>query len=999
MLEVSSGRQPADAGLGKRNRRGLSLRLRLSLLVVACIVPLLGFLLYYQYSEYREDTAALGVHTLELARTMSRLVDGELQARIAALETLTTSRALTTDDLARFRDKAEAVIALQIPGASIELVTEDGREIVNTSLRPDAPVPTRGNLGSLQRAFATGDPQVSSLYQSVTGKPVVAIDVPAKDALGKIVYVVSLHPNLDTFVDLIRRQRLPPTWVVSIFDRNGVNIARVPNGDKFRGSKASDSFFAALQSRSEGILDTTSLENIALLTTFAHSEQFSWAVALGVPRAELVDPIVAGARTTAIVGAVMLGFSLMLAVFASRRIAGPFRALRRLAAIGEDDALPDLAPTGLPEADEVAEALHSAEEERRRSRAAERVLRAGIESIPEGIAIYDAEDRLVMCNDGYRNLFVGRAHHVVVGARFEDMVRAAASGRPGAALGRTHEDWISDRLRDHRDPSAAAEQELPDGRWVLVRNRALADGGLVGLRVEITALKLAEQALRGTEARFRDVVESVPNGILIVNGRGAIEMVNAQTEYIFGYTRAELIGQPVEMLLPQRIRAAHPALRDRFFTEPRARLMGVGRDLQGCRKDGSEFPLEVGLSPIETDSGMMVLASIVDIADRRRTEEQLRQSQKMEAIGNLTGGMAHDFNNLLGIVILNLDLARGMVEAEGELSETIKEAHDAAWRGADLTRRLLAFARRQPLRPARIDVSALVADTVRLLRRLLGEDIEVTADLAEDVWPVTADPAQLESALANLANNARDAMPRGGRLIVTTANCRLDDDYAASHDDVTVGDYVMIEVTDTGTGMSPEIRAQIFEPFFTTKEAGKGTGLGLSMVFGFMRQSGGHINVYSEPGAGTTFRLYLPRSAVEGPVVETAASAPSAMGAGETVLVVEDNASVRRAVLRQLRQLGYVVVECERAVAALAVLQHQPVDLLFTDIVMPGGLDGVELARLAHERWPDLKIVLTSGFPQARVDENGDLLASFQLLSKPYSREQLSAALREALDG
>src|SRR6266851_3738966 len=399
----------------------------------------------------------------------------------------------------------------------------------------------------------------------------------------------------------------------------------------------------------------------------------------------------------------------------------------------------------------------------------------------------------------------------------------------------------------------------------------------------------------------------------------------------------------------------------------------------------------------EAGTPLYLAGTIHDVTERRNTEHQLRQAQKMEAIGNLTGGMAHDFNNLLGIIVGNLDLARERVGSDDELCEIVDEALEATLRGADLTGRLLAFARRQPLRPVRIDVNKLVSDTMRLMRRLLGEDIEISLELAETIWPVTADPAQLEASLANLATNARDAMPKGGRLIITTANRRLDADYAAAHADVAEGDFVMIEVSDTGTGMSAEIISQVFDPFFTTKETGKGTGLGLSMVFGFLRQSGGHVNVYSEPDVGTTFRLYLPRMMTEALPREVAEARPVEPAAGETVLVVEDDPAVRRIVLRQLGEFGYRVLECDRAATALELLQREPVDLLLTDIVMPGGLDGIALARMAAERWPALKIVLTSGFPQARVDGNGELLGNMQLLSKPYRRAELAAALRIAL--
>ncbi len=382
-----------------------------------------------------------------------------------------------------------------------------------------------------------------------------------------------------------------------------------------------------------------------------------------------------------------------------------------------------------------------------------------------------------------------------------------------------------------------------------------------------------------------------------------------------------------------------------------------------------------------------------------RSEAQLRQAQKMEAIGNLTGGMAHDFNNLLGVIIGNLDLACERLGPDEELSELIHEAHDAALRGADLTRRLLAFARLQPLAPSRIDLNNLITDTVRLLHPLLGEHIEIAVQLAEKIWPVTADPAQLGSSLANLATNARDAMAHGGRLMIKTHNARLDANYADTHIDVNPGDYAVIEVSDTGSGMPPETVAQIFEPFFTTKEPDKGTGLGLSMVFGFLRQSGGHVSVHSEPGVGTSFRLYLPRSYAA--VAPNAAPGlrPAAGGTGECVLVVEDKPAMRRVAARQLHDLGYRVLEAGRATEALEVLQREPVDLLLSDVVMPGGMDGIELARLAIERWPLLKVVLSSGFPDVRGKHDKAFLETFQLLRKPYRKQDLARVLREALDG
>ncbi len=378
------------------------------------------------------------------------------------------------------------------------------------------------------------------------------------------------------------------------------------------------------------------------------------------------------------------------------------------------------------------------------------------------------------------------------------------------------------------------------------------------------------------------------------------------------------------------------------------------------------------------------------------TERQLRQAQKMEAIGNLSGGLAHDFNNMLGIIIGNLDLVGPLLRDNDAAAELVEEAIGAAVSGAELNRRLLAFARKQSLRPERIAANALISGIVRMLRRTLAENV----DLADNLWPIVADAAQLEACLINLAANARDAMPSGGQLLITTVNRCLDADYAAWNIEVTAGDYAAIEVTNTGTGMAPDIVQHIFEPFFTTKEPGKGTGLGLSTVFGFIKQSGGHINVYSEPSVGTTFRPYLPRAASE--TAEAAQPQPTLplRGAGERVLAVEDNPRLLQVVMRQLRQLGYRPIEADGPTAARAILEREQIDLLFTDVVMPGPLDGIVLARQVTERWPTVKVLLTSGYAGNNLGEQANSLgAPMRLLSKPYRAEDLAKMLRQILPG
>jgi len=521
---------------------------------------------------------------------------------------------------------------------------------------------------------------------------------------------------------------------------------------------------------------------------------------------------------------------------------------------------------------------------------------------------------------------------------------------------------------------------------------------IVRLRYECSRRAAVEQELQESESRYRAIFETAVDAIIVSDQHGIIQEFSRAAEAMTGYRAAELIGQNMRVLLP-------PAMRQ----EPErytARYLWTIKELEVCRKDGSVFPAHLSIAEWWAGGYRHFTGILRDLSaqhreqiERTKLEAQLHQAQKMEAIGNLTGGMAHDFNNMLGVIIGNIDLLRDLKGEDSDIDELTREALDAAFRGADLTRRLLAFARQQPLRPQHVDVNELVSGITRLLRRTIGEDVEISLDLAPELWPVVVDPAQLEASLTNLATNARDAMADGGRLMIVTGNRTLDADYAAQHAEVVPGGYVMLEVSDTGSGMTSEVMHRIFEPFFTTKSRDKGTGLGLSMVFGFIKQSGGHIGVYSEPGIGTTFRLFLPRMTEDVPAVEESGATPLLHGRGESVLVVEDNAALRRVVTRQLGELGYRVLAAENAAAGLELLDRQSIDLLLTDIVMPGGINGRELARRARQRWPGIKIVFTSGFSEARLNgDAGPLAACTPLLSKPYRKEDLASAAREALD-
>jgi len=382
------------------------------------------------------------------------------------------------------------------------------------------------------------------------------------------------------------------------------------------------------------------------------------------------------------------------------------------------------------------------------------------------------------------------------------------------------------------------------------------------------------------------------------------------------------------------------------------------------------------------------------------TESQVRQAQKMEAVGQLTGGVAHDFNNILTVITGTIEILGDAVKDRPHLAQITSLISAAAARGADLTQHLLAFARRQPLQPRNTDVNTLIIDAARLLRPTLGEQIEIESMLAHDSAPALIDPSQLSTAILNLALNARDAMPDGGKLTLETKNVVLDDDYAGMNSDVKPGHYVMIAVSDTGTGIPANLIDKVFEPFFTTKDVGKGSGLGLSMVYGFVKQSNGHIKIYSEEGHGTTVKLYLPQATGVAGVADVAAEAgvPAFERGDKSILIVEDDALVREYVVTQIGNLGYKTLAASKATEALAIINGpDPIDLLFTDVIIPGGLNGRQLATEALIRRPGLKVLYTSGYTENAIVHHGRLDAGVLLLPKPYLSSDLARMIQTAL--
>ncbi len=633
------------------------------------------------------------------------------------------------------------------------------------------------------------------------------------------------------------------------------------------------------------------------------------------------------------------------------------------------------------------------------------------------------------------------------------------------------------------------------------------------------------------------LLEAVPDAMIAVNQEGIILQVNSQTETLFGYTRNELIGQRIEILIPERLRDRHDLHRKHFTEEPKVRRMGVGLDLHGRRRDGSEFPVEISLSPVRTDGGMLVLSAIRDITERKyiedqlrsahkeleqrkdrqlhdyqnrlalivessqdaiigksldgiithwnkgaediygysageaigrsismlapaertdeiagilthirqgerveyfesvrltkdgrrlhvslsvspirddrgevvgastiarnitaqkRAEEQLRQGQKMEAIGRLAGGIAHDFNNILGIITACTELLGSRLDPATATTQYTDNIREAAKRGASLTRQLLAFSRKQPAQPRVLDLNERLKELSKLLRPLMGDDVEVRFLPKSQSAIIEADPGQLDQIVVNLAVNARDAMPHGGKLIVETSNVEFDESFARKHPPLKAGPHVMLAVSDTGFGMDEATMSHIFEPFFTTKETGKGTGLGLATVYGIVQQSGGHVWVYSEPERGTTFRIYLPSAAHQaGMTAEVPPAKAVPRREGTTILLVEDDTLMRNLTRQMLEQHGYSVIEAEDGNAALQRFAASPskIDMVLSDVVMRG-MSGPDMVLHLRESHPEMKVVYMSGYTGDLIGNSPGLESSITLLEKPFTR----AALLEIID-
>lgn len=631
-------------------------------------------------------------------------------------------------------------------------------------------------------------------------------------------------------------------------------------------------------------------------------------------------------------------------------------------------------------------------------RESEERYRQVVERFPEMVSILQ-DGKIEYINPSGVKLFRGTSPDDLVGRPVMDLVHPDSR------------DLAEKRLRDLMEEGKETPQEEAkflrlDGTVVDVEVFAISTAyrgrpAVLGIIKDITERKRAEEALRSSSETLQALVNSSPLAIVTFDPDGNIRMWNPAAERMFGWKAEEVIGRPHPIV---------PVDKQEEFGELREFALGGGmftdRELCRLRKDGSYIDISVSTAPLRDVSGAIssIMSIITDISERKRaeealrlSEEQLRQAQKMEAVGRLAGGIAHDFNNLLMAITGYSELLLERVGDNEPMWREIDEIRKAGVRAASLTRQLLAFSRRQVLQPKLLDLNTVVLSVERMLRRLIGEDVELVTALGEELGKVKADPGQIEQVIMNLAVNSRDAMPGGGKLVLRTANVDVSKGDASRSFDVPAGVWVMLSVSDTGTGMSEEVKAHLFEPFFTTRE--KGTGLGLATVYGIVRQSGGHVRVDSEPGRGTTMEIYLPRLSGTADLQEETSTPAGFSGGRETILVAEDEDMVRDLVCEILKRSGYTVLEARNGEEALEVAARHldPIHLVVTDMVMPR-MGGHDLAERLVPLRPEMKVLFMSGYTDKVSLHHRVLNREAAFLQKPFGPGTLTAKVREVLD-
>jgi PAS domain S-box-containing protein len=635
----------------------------------------------------------------------------------------------------------------------------------------------------------------------------------------------------------------------------------------------------------------------------------------------------------------------------------------------------------------------------RRSEQQWRILEATLSSIADFAYTFDRAGRFLYVNHPMLDLW-GKTSQEALGKNFFDLQYPDEVAE--RLQGQIQEVFATGKRVTHETPGISPTGA--GGYFEYTFSPVLGPAGTVdfvaGTTRDITVRKDSEKYLAQMEARYRGLLEAAPDGMVVVNRCGQIVLLNARAEKQFGYHRDELLGQNVKDIIPEGFAERLIADALRTSAEALAQQIGTGIELLGRRKDGTQFPIEIMLSPLESSEGVLITSAIRDISERKQLERQLQQSQKMEAVGQLTGGIAHDFNNLLTVIIGNLGLLELLVSGNEAAVKRVRTAQKAAARGADITRRLLVFSSNEELNPTVVSLGDAIQNTIEMASRGLGSDIKIATQLDRSVPPLFVDSAALESALLNLVVNARDAMPMGGSIFISSQLKNLGDTHpAVQTGDLKKGAYVCVNVADTGYGMSRETLERACEPFFTTKPHDKGTGLGLAMVYGFAKKSGGIVRIYSELELGTTVSFYLPIAADISRPAPTDTPKPVNADLAGTVLVVDDELDILEVAVTYLTEMGFTALQAKDGASALKMIEeHGELDLMVTDIVMPGGMNGAELVRKARVLRPALKFIYSSGFPAEVLAKKTMPLVEGPLLRKPYQRADFAAIVHRVME-
>ncbi len=1038
-----------------RSSRALSLRTSMLGIALACIIPLLALslLTMWRFAASEKDNDVVQISNT--ARALGVAVDTALLKDVATLRALGTSPALARSNLHEFYRQSLELANRE--NAAIVLHASDGSQILNThfpfgEVGRDPPVPN-----DMARALAAGIPQVTNVYRDRTEHRLhVAVLVPVEVA-GRDRMVLALERPVQQIAAILGGALSPGSWSARVIGRDGVIIAANHRFDEVVGRYVAPDIARLLAQPGTIVRYTASgFVGGATRVIAVRSDLSGWWLAMGVPVAETHIQMRRTVAQLAVAALLAIGIGALLALVIGRRVIGALDDVSRAAvALGKGDRLPPVSSV-VREIDEVAAAQHVAAR-LLRQRARERdEAQAQLETRARYQQAIATLGQLAFENMALDSL-LQRATEVIAEAARAD-ISTILEHRPsdGGIIVRAGVGWPDEFIGtvvssgDRSQAGYALMQDGPVVVWNLATEarfqvpRSLREAGAVsGMSVilrtkarpfgvlgvhsrtyrefngddvqfcQSVAYLLStvlirredEAALRrlaSQNAQFAAAIAAMASGVLITDSAAPdnpIIFANQAFTDITGYAPDEVTGRNCRFLQgPQTDRADVAALRAAV-----AERRPVHLTLRNYRKTGEPFWNRLTISPIrEGDALARFFVGIVDdVSERVEAEERLRQAQKMEAVGQLTGGIAHDFNNLLTVVLGSTDLLIDGLESNAPLLEIARSVRLAAQRGGELTSRLLAFARQQPLHAVAVDINALAGRCADLMRIAVGEHIDIVLDLAPDLPHVAADPNQLESALLNLAVNSRDAMSGGGRIVVKTTVRALAADDLTDAPDARPGRFVAISVADTGAGMPASVLKKVFEPFFTTKDVGKGTGLGLSMVHGFIHQSGGHVAIESAVARGTTVTLYLPLACEHAAPVAVALSEPAGAdrGDGETILVVEDDPMVARHVTDQLAAFGYRVEYAQDGKAALARLaERDDIDLVFSDVIMPGGLSGFQLVEEVRRLRPNVGVLLTSGYIESAM-QHQQLGVSVNLLLKPYCRAELASAIRAALAG